>query len=113
MIRKGCMLIALAATMISLFHSPASAREKDGEWSDKLKQLDQIWVFDGTGIHNVGNLQMHVCNWGGFGSYPSSRWPTAEFPSAQWPANSGTEYLYIAGLWIGAKKGGIPVVSTA
>ncbi len=112
MIRKGCMLIALAAVLIFLLHSPASARKEDREWSDKLKQLDQIWVFDGTGIHNVGNLQMHVCNWGCFGSYPGSNWPTAEYPSAQWPANSGVEYLYIAGLWIGARKGGIPVVST-
>ena len=112
MIRKGCILIALAAALIFLIDSPASAR-KEEDWNDKLKQLDQIWVFDGSGIHNVGNLQMHVCNWGCFGSYPSSRWPTADFPSAQWPANSGVEYLYIAGLWIGARKGGIPVVSTA
>jgi hypothetical protein len=113
MIRKGCILIALAAVLVSLLHSPASARKEDRDWNDKLKQLDQIWVYDGTGIHNVGNLQMHVCNWGCFGSYPSSNWPTAEYPSAQWPANSGVEYLYIAGLWIGARKGGIPVVSTS
>jgi len=98
---------------VSLFCSPMMARDNLGEWSDKLKNMDQIWVFDGSGIHNVGNLQIHVCNWGCFGSYPSSNWPTAEYPSAQWPANSSTEYLYIAGLWIGAKKGGIPVVSTA
>ncbi len=113
MIRKGCMLIALASILIFMLHSPAFAREEEGELSDKLKQLDQIWVYDGTGIHNVGNLQMHVCNWGCFGSYPGSRQPTAEYPSAQWPANSGVEYLYIAGLWVGARKGGIPVVSTA
>ncbi len=78
-----------------------------------MKQFEQILVLDGTGVHNVGRLQMHVCNWGAFGSYPSSTYPTAEFPSAQWPANSGVEYLYIAGLWVGAKKGGIPVVTTA
>ena len=113
MIRKGCMLIALVVMLIVMLHSPASARKEDREWNDKLKQLDQIWVYDGTGIHNVGNLQMHVCNWGCFGSYPGSRQPTGEYPSAQWPANSGVEYLYIAGLWIGARKGGIPVVSTA
>lgn len=113
MIRKGCMLIALVSVLIFMLHSPASAKKEDREWNDKLKQLDQIWVYDGTGIHNVGNLQMHVTNWGCFGSYPASNWPTAEYPSAQWPANSGVEYLYIAGLWVGARKGGIPVVSTA
>ena len=98
---------------VSLFCSPAFAREDIAELSDKLKEMEQIWVFDGSGIHNVGNLHMHVCNWGCFGSYPASRMPTAEFPSAQWPANSSVEYLYIAGLWIGAKRGGIPIVSTA
>jgi hypothetical protein len=113
MIRKGCMLIALVAMLIVMLHSPASARKEEKEWNDKLKQLEQIWVYDGTGIHNVGNLQMHVCNWGCFGSYPGSTHPAAEYPSAQWPANSGVEYLYIAGLWVGARKGGIPVVSTA
>ncbi len=113
MIRKGCMLIALVSMLIFMLHSPASAKKEDREWNDKLKQLEQIWVYDGTGIHNVGNLQMHVTNWGCFGSYPASNWPIAEFPSAQYPANSGVEYLYIAGLWIGARKGGIPVVSTA
>ncbi|MBN2184365.1 MAG: hypothetical protein JW746_03455 [Candidatus Krumholzibacteriota bacterium] len=98
---------------VSLFCPPAFAREDIAELSDKLKEMERIWVLDGTGIHNVGNLHMHVCNWGCFGSYPASRFPTAEFPSAQWPANSSVEYLYIAGLWIGAKRGGIPIVSTA
>ncbi|MDD3642178.1 MAG: hypothetical protein PHQ19_01755 [Candidatus Krumholzibacteria bacterium] len=113
MMRTGCRVIAMAALLSFLLHAPASARKDDGEWNEKLKQLEQIWVFDGTGVHNVGNLQMHVCNWGCFGSYPASNWPTAEYPSAQWHANSGTEYLFIAGLWFGAKKGGIPVVSTS
>ncbi len=80
MIRKGCMLIALVSVLIFMLHSPASARKEDREWNDKLKQLEQIWVYDGTGIHNVGNLQMHVTNWGCFGSYPASNWPTAEYP---------------------------------
>ncbi|MBN1164390.1 MAG: hypothetical protein JXB45_07410, partial [Candidatus Krumholzibacteriota bacterium] len=113
MIIKGSVALVLIALAGFLIHSSAEARDESGEWSKKLKEMERIWVFDGSGVHNVGNLQMHVCNWGCFGSYPSSTWPTAEFPSAQWPANSGTEYLYIAGLWIGAKKGGIPVVSTS
>ncbi len=113
MMQKGCLLPVLIALAASLVHSPASARNESAQWAEKLKKMEQIWVFDGSGIHNVGNLQMHVTNWGAFGSYPASNWPTAEFPSAQWPANSGTEYLYIAGLWIGAKNGGVPVVSTA
>ncbi len=111
MVRKRWIGIAAVALLGLLLHSTAFARKADLE--DKLQMMDQIWVLDCFGVHNVGNLHMHVCNWGCFGSYPGSPWPISECPSGQWPANSGTEYLYIAGLWVGAKKGGIPVVSTA
>ena len=113
MVRKGLLVITIITTVSLLLVYPAMAKNEHAEWAEKMKRMEKIWVFDGTGIHNVGNLQMHVCNWGCFGSYPASRMPTAEYPSAQWPANSGTEYLFIAGLWVGAKNGGIPVVSTS
>lgn len=96
--------------------SPARARSMDrdlAELREKYEELQSILVFDGSAIHNVGNLQVYVGNWGSFGSRPNSRFPTADFPSAQWPAGSGVEYLYIAGLWFGAKLNGIPVVSTS
>ena len=112
MMRAVCRVTALAVLTSLLLHGSALARDDHVAAYDKLKRLDQIWVLDGTGVHNVGNLHMHVTNWGCFGSYPGSNWPTAEFPSAQWPANSGVEYLFIAGLWVGARKGGVPVVTT-
>ncbi|HUV35606.1 MAG TPA: hypothetical protein VMX58_01560, partial [Patescibacteria group bacterium] len=102
--------------MISLgciYPRPAAADNSDESWIAKAKRMEQIWVYDGSGIHNVGNLIMHVCNWGCFGSYPNYRLPTSDYPSAQWPANSSVEYLWIAGLWVGAKKDGVPVVSTS
>ena len=55
---------------------------------------------------------MHIINWGAFGSYPGFPFPFSEQPSAQWPAGSGVEYLFIAGLWIGAMKAGVPAVTT-
>jgi hypothetical protein len=70
-------------------------------------------VLDGSNVHNVGELQMHVGNWGNFGSWPGSANAFSEAPSAQWPAGSGVEYLFVAGLWVGALKDGIPSVSTA
>jgi hypothetical protein len=70
-------------------------------------------VFTGENVHNVGELQMHVGNWGAFGSYPGTALPFSEQPSAQWPAGSGVEYLYIAGLWVGAIKAGVPAVTTS
>jgi hypothetical protein len=107
-------VIAAALLMILLISSAALARDDKAAWATKMNDLDKrIWVLDGSAVHNVGNLQMNVTNWGCLGSYPASTFPTAESPSAQWPANSGVEYLYIAGLWVGAKKAGVPVVTTA
>ncbi|RJR30826.1 MAG: hypothetical protein C4574_01825 [Candidatus Latescibacterota bacterium] len=111
--RKALVRAAAFACVLSTA-AAAHGRDNNEAWAEKMKDAGKrIWVLDGSPVHNVGNLQMHVTNWGAIGSYPSSRFPTAEAPSAQWPANSGVEYLYIAGLWVGAKKNGIPVVTTA
>jgi hypothetical protein len=74
---------------------------------------NRILVLNGTNVHNVGELQMHIGNWGLFGSWPGSSQPFAGSPSAQWPAGSGVEYLFAAGLWIGGIKAGIPAVTTS
>ncbi|HET6348144.1 MAG TPA: hypothetical protein VFH88_03580 [Candidatus Krumholzibacteria bacterium] len=73
----------------------------------------RVFVIDGSTVHNVGELQMMVGNWGMFGSWPGSGLPFSEAPSAQWPAGSGVEYLFTAGLWVGALKSGVAAVSTA
>ncbi len=69
-------------------------------------------ILDGSALHSAGDLQMNVTNFGFFGSMPNSRFPMSEFPSAQWPAGSGVEYLYAAGIWIGARVDGVESVST-
>ena len=74
---------------------------------------NRILVLDGTNVHDVGQIHMHVGNWGSFGSWPGSGQPFADAPSAEWPPDSGVEHLFAAGLWIGAVKGGVPAVSTA
>ncbi len=61
---------AAAALLTILLISPSAfARDnKASAWAENMKDLDRrIWVVDGTTVHNVGNLQMHVCNWGCFG----------------------------------------------
>jgi len=73
----------------------------------------RTFVLDGSNVHNVGELQMHVGNWGQFGSWPGSGLTFSEAPSAQWPAGSGVEYLFVAGLWVGALKTGVPAVSVS
>lgn len=63
-------------------------------------------------VHNVGNLWINVTNLGVVGN-PWKNLSTD--PSAQFPPGSGVEYLYGAGIWVGAKIGNDPTphVSTA
>jgi hypothetical protein len=98
-----------------LVPSASSARIDTSKATKKsgLMGPQRVLVLSGTTVHNVGELQMHVGNWGQFGSWPGSGLPFSEAPSAQWPAGSGVEYLFVAGLWVGAIKNGVPAVSTA
>jgi hypothetical protein len=63
-------------------------------------------------VHNVGRLQLQVTNFGETGNQDNPRVTTV--PSAEWPPGSGNDYLYAAGLWVGAlDASGIPHVTTA
>ena len=103
-------LCLLAIYLTSLVAGPADRAAHLYSQNDGTKVRGP--VVDGRYVHNVGNLQMNVTNWGFFGSLPKSRYPMADQPSAQWPAGSGIDYLYAAGIWIGAINQGIPSVST-
>jgi hypothetical protein len=72
-----------------------------------------VYEIRGEGfVHNVGNLWVNITNLGVIGN-PWKNLSTD--PSAQYPPGSGIEYLFGAGLWIGAKIGDDPTayVSTA
>ncbi len=72
-----------------------------------------VYEVRGEGfVHNVGNLWVNVTNLGVIGN-PWKNLSTD--PSAQFPPGSGVEYLYGAGLWVGAKVANDPNphVSTA
>jgi hypothetical protein len=98
-----------------IFAAPAEARNDEPLASNPkgLEGPERVLVLDGSSVHNVGELQMHLLNWGEWGSRPRTAEPYSFAPSAQWPAGSGIEYLYSAGIWVGAIKNGIPAVSTS
>jgi len=107
------MPFLLALTLImTVLCTPATADDRAAHLKEKLPFMREVICIDGTFVHNVGNLQMNVTNWGFLGSLPKSYYPMAYSPSAQWPPGSGVEYLYAAGLWVGAVLNGIPAVST-
>lgn len=72
-----------------------------------------IVVLDGSNVHDAGRVRLHVTNWGEFGSWPLSPQPFEFAPSFQWPNATSAEYLFAAGLWVGALKSGVPVVTTS
>ena len=92
--------------------SSARAEDRAAALPGKLDAINKTLVIDGSCVQYAGNLQMNVTNFGFLGSMPNSRMPMSDSPSAQWPAGSGIEYLYAAGIWIGAERTGVPAVST-
>lgn len=76
------------------------------------KQHSGTLALEGDFVHNVGELHLNITNWGLIGSRPGSSTNYAEAPSAMWPAGSGVEHLWAAGVWIGAIRGGVPLVTT-
>src|SRR5258705_4560405 len=71
-----------------------------------------LFRLDGKFVHNVGRLQLQITNFGETGNQNNPSRTTV--PSAEWPPGSGNDYLYAAGLWVGAlDASGIPHVTTA
>src|SRR6267142_3489362 len=74
--------------------------------------IHRLFRLDGKFVHNVGRLQLQITNFGETGNQNNPSRTTV--PSAEWPAGSGNDYLYAAGIWVGAiDASGIPHVSTA
>lgn len=71
-----------------------------------------VFILEGEFVHNVGELQMNITNWGLIGSQPGRNTRFSDQPSGMWPAGSGVDYLWAAGLWVGALKNNVPLVST-
>jgi len=67
---------------------------------------DRGAVTDGSAVLTAGRLHMNVTNWGLLGSRYSVASTFSLAPSLQWPGGTSHEYLYAAGLWVGARKNG-------
>src|SRR3989442_11960819 len=79
---------------------------------DPRDGVHRVFRNDGKFVHNVGRLQLQVTNFGETGNQDNPRRTTV--PSAEWPPGSGNDYLYAAGLWVGAlDASGIPHVTTS
>lgn len=112
--RRASSLAMAVLLVVGSLAGPAVAEYHGPEPVDI--PLDKITsgtlALDGQFVHNVGELQMNITNWGLIGSRPGTATNYSESPSAMWPAGSGVEYLWAAGLWIGAVRNGVPLVTT-
>ena len=98
---------------IALVSSPAFAwhdlEEVDGPGWDRPNGFA---VMDGSYVMNVGEMQLNITNHGLIGAWSGANCTLCDAPSAQWPAGSGVDYLWSAGLWVGATMLGEALVST-
>jgi hypothetical protein len=76
------------------------------------RTLKRVFRRDGKFVHNVGRVLLQMTNIGETGNEYNPLLTTV--PSCEWPPGSGYDYLYAAGLWVGAlDASGIPHVTTA
>jgi hypothetical protein len=111
LLHRALLLVSISCSVVAI-HTAISADDRSGLPSKNLELLQRDITIGGEFVHNIGQLQMNITNWGFVGSLPLSQYPMSASPSAQWPSGSGVEYLYAAGLWIGALRNGLPIVST-
>jgi len=102
-------LLALAVLCLAV---PVVGRPHPDLRDDGRPPLDGIHIIDGSYVIDAGVLQVNITNHGLIGSHYTDFRLYSSAPSAQWPGGTGDEYLYGAGLWIGAKQGGIISVTT-
>lgn len=109
---RGFLLLACASSVAAVSPARAEYYGTDSIDPPRDKSTSSSLALDGQFVHRVGELQINITNWGLIGSRPDSGTNYAEAPSAMWPAGSGVDYLWAAGLWIGAIRNGVPLVTT-
>ena len=87
--RDKLSLYLIAIIVLILVPIGSQAKWEPKEKTKKYDEgLQRVLVLDGSNVHNVGELQMHVANWGNFGSWPGSANTFSEAPSA--PVETGS-----------------------
>lgn len=105
----GSILGLFALSLVVLVALPAAA----GVAENGPQALPPRVTMLDYRVQDAGNYRLLVTNWGQLGAQPGSTRPWAREPSLQWPASSNIDYLWVAGLWVGAQTPGAPLVSTA
>lgn len=99
------MKLLLICILVLMALAPAASAADD----EPAVVARRTLVLDGSAVHDIGNVQLNVTNWGLIGSRPGTGAPYSGAPSLEY---LGVDHLWAAGLWIGGIVNGEPRVST-
>jgi hypothetical protein len=102
--------------VLAVIHASVLAATKPGERTpDQLRYRATAGAelpYITYKVHRVGNLGLNISNTGYLGDR-KDYCTGLPIPSLEFPINSGVEYNYAGGIWVGAVSGGDTLVSLA
>ncbi len=106
-------LLILGAWIFGIWaHTPARAEYSEDIQDEPADRPDGIHILDGSYVLDMGQFHVNITNHGLIGSQYTAGLPYSQSPSGEWPGGSGNEYLWGAGLWVGALVHGEAGVTT-
>jgi len=106
-------LLILGAWIFGIWaHTPARAEYSEDIQDEPADRPDGIHILDGSYVLDMGQFHVNITNHGLIGSQYTAALPYSQSPSGEWPGGSGNEYLWGAGLWVGALVHGEAGVTT-
>ena len=106
------LALSLLIILVAIGHESVRCEPDEDLREDEIIRPDGVHILDGSYVLDVGELRVNITNHGLIGSQYTANFPFSNAPSGEWPGGSGHEYLWGAGLWVGGKIQGQPVVST-
>ena len=106
-------LLVFGVLIFGPWAQPSARAEHSVDYQDEpADRPDGIHILDGSYVLDMGQFHVNITNHGLIGSQYTAALPFSHSPSGEWPGGSGHEYLWGAGLWIGALVLGEPGVTT-
>lgn len=97
----------LAVICLLVVAAPARTVSPRQRAADRLDAADPLAVRSLV-VHDIGNVRMTLSNWGEGGN-PDG---TPGYKGFEFPINSGSDFLFSSGIWVGAIVNGVQLVST-
>lgn len=105
-------LLAVFALVLAVVLQDALAMRASDAGPGPVRQLKGARGWDAFTralfMHDVGNVRMSLSNWGEQGNPDGS----IGFKGFEYPLGSGNDFLFSAGIWVGAQVNGQKLVST-